>query len=60
MVDMFDEGSDQTVTQQEPVTMPADDIRNDTAAFEDAGRRIWTLVFWMDALKLLASLADAF
>ena len=32
--------------------MPTDDIRNDAAAFEDAGRRIYTLQFWMDALKL--------
>jgi hypothetical protein len=56
---MPNEGSGQRVTRQELVTMPADDIRNDAAVFDDAGRLIWTLEFWMDVLRVLALLADA-
>jgi hypothetical protein len=57
---MPDEGPDQTVTQQEAVTMPADDTRNVLPAFEEARQGICTLQFWLEALRLLAMLADAF
>ena len=56
---MPDEGSDQTATQ-EPGAMPADDNRNVLPAFEEARQGIYTLQFWLEALKWLALLADAF
>jgi hypothetical protein len=40
--------------------MPADDNRNVLPAFEEARQGIYTLQFWLEALKWLALLADAF